>query len=107
MPPAIEAHIIVEELFCSGTVKHYDQPVGVVVASSYAIAREAADKVKIYYDPPRQKPLVTVRDVLKAGAKDRVKVQSEIKASKKGLCKLGKIGHFVRETLVFNIYQCF
>lgn len=85
MPPAIEANIVVEELFCSGTVKYYDQPVGVVVASSYAIARKAVDKVKIYFDPPKQKPLVTVRDVLKAGATNRVNVLDEIKASKTGL----------------------
>lgn len=85
MPPAIKDHIIVEELFCSGTVKHYDQPVGLVVAKSYAIARQAVDKVKIYFDQPRQKPLVTIRNVLKANATDRVKVQSVIKASKTGL----------------------
>lgn len=75
---------VVEELFCSGTVRYYHQPVGIVVATSQLIAQEAASKVKIFYTTPKNKPLLTIQDVLTAKATDRITVLTTVTATSKG-----------------------
>ena len=59
-----------EELLCSGTIGYAGQPIGVIVAESFSIAQNAADKVVVNYtktglpllDP---KPPVLVRTLFK------------------------------------------
>lgn len=73
-----------EELFCSGVVKNFSQPVGVIVAESQALADKASEMVEITYDESKDKPLLNVRDVLSASATDRIKDDQEVKPTKKG-----------------------
>lgn len=75
---------VAEELFCSETVKFYSQPIGIIVASSNALALEAASKVKVYYRLPKDKPLLNIQDVLKANAKERITHLTTVVPSKKG-----------------------
>lgn len=75
---------VVEHLFCTGTVLFFHQPVGIVVANDEFLAIEAAKKVKIYYSTPPQKPLLSIKDVLKAKANDRITDQTTVVASRTG-----------------------
>lgn len=74
-----------EELFCDGTVKYYSQPVGVIVATSQELADKACELVEVTYDHSTDKPLLTVREILSAGAKDRIVAEQEIKPTSKGI----------------------
>ncbi|XP_069360142.1 uncharacterized protein [Maniola hyperantus] len=49
-----------EELFCNGTVKYYDQPIGVIVAECESIARKAAELVHVEYANVR-KPIIDIK----------------------------------------------
>lgn len=82
--PASGGLMVPEELFCSGTVKYYHQPIGIVVANNQTLAWQAAERVKVYYSAPSVQPLVTIKDVLEANAKDRITHQTTVVASKKG-----------------------
>lgn len=73
-----------EEIFCSGTVLYYSQPIGVIVAKSQNIANEAAEIVEVTYDISNIDPLLTVRDVLKANAKDRITHEQTVNPKHKG-----------------------
>ena len=53
-----------EELFCSGKVVYSGQPVGLILASSSDLAREAAGKVKITYKN-HTKPVLTIQEGMK------------------------------------------
>lgn len=95
MAPVIPAVSIKEELFCSGKVQYYDQPVGIVVANNHQVALEAAKKVSIYYSPPLDKPLLTVPEVLNAAdAKERIEPKTTVKATKKGKIPLRRLNKF-------------
>lgn len=83
--PIVDNYPVVEELFCSGTVQYYDQPIGIVVATSNLIARQGASKVKVYYSSPKGKPLLTVQQVLQAKATHKITHQSTISPTRKGL----------------------
>lgn len=76
--------IIPEEIFCSGLVQYYYQPVGMVVAVSQEIAITAASLVKITYKSGSEQPLFTIRQILKAGDKKRLQFEGEVKANTKG-----------------------
>lgn len=82
--PAIAGYVVVEELFCSGTVKYYHQPIGIIVANDQMLAVQAASKVKVFYTAAEKKPVLTIQEVLNANAKDRIKEQTTIVASGKG-----------------------
>lgn len=73
-----------EEVFCSGTVKYFFQPVGIVVAKSQKVAEEAAELVQVSYKESTKKPLLTVRDILAADAQDKIVKDTEVKAKSKG-----------------------
>lgn len=77
--------IVVEELFCSGLIKYYHQPIGIVVANNHKVALEAATRVQVYYTNPTEKPLFNIADVLAAGATDRITVQTSVTATDKGI----------------------
>lgn len=49
-----------EEIFCSGKVKYYNQPIGIVVAESEYIAEKAAKMVKVTYSNV-EKPVLDVK----------------------------------------------
>lgn len=73
-----------EELFCSGVVKYYFQPIGIVVATSQLVAEKAADAVAVSYVEGKRKPLVTVREILKAKATDKIINEGQTDATSKG-----------------------
>jgi xanthine dehydrogenase molybdopterin-binding subunit B len=39
-----------EEIFCSSEVKFYNQPVGIILAKTNELAKNAADLVKVLYE---------------------------------------------------------
>lgn len=82
IPPGL--HIVTEEVFCSGTVRHYFQPLGIIVAKSQELAEQAADLVKVTYNPSTKKPFLTIREILAANASDRIFEEASIKATSKG-----------------------
>ncbi|XP_026467610.1 indole-3-acetaldehyde oxidase-like [Ctenocephalides felis] len=53
-----------EELFCSGLVKYYGQPVGILVAENQTLAERAAQLVHIQYSNDNKPFYVDARDVL-------------------------------------------
>lgn len=62
-----------EELFTSGLVRYYDQPLGMIVAESSDVANRAAVKVKVIYSNPSQtKIMATMEDVLASREPDRI-----------------------------------
>uniref|UniRef100_A0A0K8W367 Xanthine dehydrogenase n=1 Tax=Bactrocera latifrons TaxID=174628 RepID=A0A0K8W367_BACLA len=61
-----------EELFVSGAIKFYHQPIGVIVAESNATANMAAELVKITYDGVGSEVFPTLHDVLKSSRSDRI-----------------------------------
>lgn len=63
---------------------YYSQPIGVIVAKSQKIADKAAEMVEITYEMSKIKPLLTVRDILKANAKDRIIHERTITPKRKG-----------------------
>jgi xanthine dehydrogenase/oxidase len=88
-----------EEIFCSGRVLYYEQPVGILVGNSTEILRGASDLVEITYDPPTVAPLLSVRQILAAGRTDRIQEIRTINPSRKG----DDIQHVV--TGSFDIYH--
>lgn len=65
---------VAEEIFCSGVVKYYDQPLGVVVALTGDIAKRAATKVKVIYsNRPNSRIFPTMTHVFVGQAKERIK----------------------------------
>lgn len=75
-----------EEIFCSGRVQYYFQPVGVVVAKTHETALAAADLVEITYKNADTKPLLTVRDIIRANAKDKIVHEQTVTPTRKGFC---------------------
>lgn len=76
--------MVEEELFCSGRVQFYAQPVGIIVATSFELAERAADLVRVTASAPKTKGLLTIQDVLKANATSRIQSQSTFPAKRKG-----------------------
>lgn len=73
-----------EEIFCSGIVKHFFQPVGLIVADSQELAEKAADMVQVNYQEGKQKPLLTIRDIIAAKSKDKIFQDGKIERKTKG-----------------------
>lgn len=61
-----------EEIFCSGTIRYYFQPIGVIVAKSEESAQVAAELVHVSYETTNKPPLLTIRDILKANAQEKI-----------------------------------
>ncbi|XP_030746527.1 xanthine dehydrogenase-like isoform X2 [Sitophilus oryzae] len=98
---------IVEEVFCSGTVKYYSQPVGILVAVDHETATIAANLVKISVTAPKEAPYINIRDVLSRNATSRVNHKTsfipkgkgtDIKKVIKGETYVGGQYHFHMET---------
>ncbi|KAB0801417.1 hypothetical protein PPYR_05771 [Photinus pyralis] len=73
-----------EEIFCSGHVEYYHQPIGMIVANSQYIAEKAAELVNVTYKRSSEKPLLTIRDILSNNRSDRIKLDDELKATRLG-----------------------
>ncbi|XP_030374469.1 indole-3-acetaldehyde oxidase-like [Scaptodrosophila lebanonensis] len=68
-PKLKDAHFFKEEeqLFATGTIKFYHQPIGVILADSNALAQRAADLVQVSYEGGEQVELLpSLNDVLKS-----------------------------------------
>uniref|UniRef100_A0A6P4FPG3 Xanthine dehydrogenase-like n=1 Tax=Drosophila rhopaloa TaxID=1041015 RepID=A0A6P4FPG3_DRORH len=61
-----------EEVFGSGRVKYYDQPLGVVAALSHDVAVYAATLVKVTYAKDERRIYTTMNQVLAEGQTDRI-----------------------------------
>ncbi|KAF9416485.1 hypothetical protein HW555_006152 [Spodoptera exigua] len=53
-----------EEIFCEKQVKYFNQPLGVIVAETHALAEKAAKMVKVQYKNIR-KPVLDVKEAIK------------------------------------------
>lgn len=73
-----------EELLCSGKVLFCNQPVGIIIANSQDLAHQAAELVEVTYTPSNVKPLLTIRDIIKADAKHKIFVDGSINRKSKG-----------------------
>ncbi|XP_044734075.1 xanthine dehydrogenase-like [Chrysoperla carnea] len=97
------------EIFCEGEVKYNGQLVGLVIAETEQIARQAAKLVELEYEaPPSDRINVyTVRDALKIPNNPRIKVEvqkeptskgTDIKHVVKGTFDIGAQYHLTMET---------
>lgn len=82
MPKSFYPHN--EELFCSGIVQFYSQPIGVIVAENQELAESAAEMIQVVYEHNEIKPLLTVRDVLAVNATERIEQKYHINSIRKG-----------------------
>lgn len=83
-----------EEVFCSGRVQFYSQPVGIVVAVTRDIAEQAADLVKVSYNPPAKKPYLNIQDVLDANDTSRITQRNTKTPTRRGQ----DVKHVIKET---------
>ncbi|KAJ8719331.1 hypothetical protein PYW08_011506 [Mythimna loreyi] len=74
-------YAINEEVFCSGQVKYFNQPIGLIVADTQDTADKAANLVKVKY-ANIEKPVIDIK-IAKTDSK-RNTLYREIKASTKG-----------------------
>ncbi|XP_044766830.1 indole-3-acetaldehyde oxidase-like [Coccinella septempunctata] len=75
---------IVEKLFCDKIVEFNQQPLGLLVASDKDVLDDAAGLVEVEYTPPKESPLLSVREILAAKASDRLIKEKVQKPVKKG-----------------------
>lgn len=74
-----------EEVFCSGKVQYYHQPIGLIVAKSQEAALKAAELVQVKYEYSNEKPLITIRDVLAGNKMDRITEKYSTARKRKGI----------------------
>lgn len=102
-----------ETLFCNGTVEYYHQPIGIIVAETEEMALRAALMVKVVYTPGTKPPLLTVRDMIKAGAADKLvhvkdfprtkPIGTDVKHVIKGTFDIYHQYHFHMETQICTV----
>nr|QPF77598.1 aldehyde oxidase 1 [Galleria mellonella] len=97
-----------EEILCDKEVKFYGQPAGIIVAQRDKIANKAALLVKINYETVnKNKPLLTIEDVLESPEKDKrvtnnrtvepTDTGNDVKCTIYGNLKLGSQIHYTME----------
>ncbi|XP_002000301.2 aldehyde oxidase 4 isoform X1 [Drosophila mojavensis] len=67
----------VEEIFCSGRVLYYDQPLGVIAALTHDVAVYAATLVQVTYANDQVKIYTSMNAVLSAKVEDRLVICTE------------------------------
>ncbi|EDW38594.1 GL11937 [Drosophila persimilis] len=71
-----------EEIFATGEIKFYDQPVGIIVANTNALAQRAAGLVKLSYEGGAKEVLPTLKDVLnKVGASSSDRIEHRYRST--------------------------
>lgn len=86
-----------EEIICSGDVLYHGQPIGIILAETFALANYAASLVKVDYEVSKDPIYPTLKDVYESKAKERLFDQPEyyVKATEYGNNIKKKItGHF-------------
>ncbi|XP_061392390.1 uncharacterized protein LOC133327873 [Musca vetustissima] len=97
-----------EEIFCSESVRYYDQPLGMIVAFSSDIANRAACKVKVIYSKGADLIMPTLPDVFANNRMERIhniapskvkdiKLSEAADISGKGIFEIGLQYHFTME----------
>lgn len=97
-----------EEVLCSKTVKFFGQPVGIIVADREKIATDAAKLVHVKYTTTnKNKPLLTIDDVLASNEKDKrvrkdatvepTEIGNDVKTVVYGEVKMGTQYHYYME----------
>uniref|UniRef100_T1PJV0 Molybdopterin-binding domain of aldehyde dehydrogenase n=1 Tax=Musca domestica TaxID=7370 RepID=T1PJV0_MUSDO len=97
-----------EEIFCSQTVRYYDQPLGMIVALSSDIANRAASKVRVIYSKGSEVIMPTLPDVFANNCLERIhsispskiediKLSEAADISGKGIFEIGLQYHFTME----------
>nr|CAH7725832.1 unnamed protein product [Callosobruchus chinensis] len=84
MPRMMGSFPVQEELFCSGRVQYYYQPIGLIVADSHDTALQAAEMVKVEYTAPTATPFLNVRQVVEANARNRIRNNTNVVPRRKG-----------------------
>lgn len=77
-----------EEVFCSGTVQFYAQPIGIVVAETRELAEKAADLVRVTFTKPKAKSYLNILDVLADNVKERIITRNSKPPTRKGTDKI-------------------
>lgn len=110
--PTMGFFLIQEELFCSGRVQYYDQPIGIIVAQTHVLATKAAGLVEVTYSAPTQRPYLSIKDVLDANDTSRIHEATTIVAKNRGTdithvitgqLNLGTQYHFHMESQCCNV----
>ncbi|KAL0828977.1 hypothetical protein ABMA28_003866 [Loxostege sticticalis] len=107
-PPNVPLIFENEEFLCSGKVKYYGEPAGIIVADREKTANRAAKLVKIDYSSLNtNKPLLTITDVMKSPEKDQrtantsriepTEIGNDVKCVIYGKFNLGTQHHFYME----------
>ncbi|KAJ3639855.1 hypothetical protein Zmor_003190 [Zophobas morio] len=84
-----------EEIFCDGTVKFYDQPLGIIVGTNREVVNEASKLVEVTYVLPDTELLLTSRQILQQGRKDRIRYYKTLQPSRKG----NDVKHVIKGTV--------
>nr|QIJ45704.1 aldehyde oxidase [Glyphodes pyloalis] len=107
-PSNVPLVISKEEILCSSKVKYFGEPAGIIVADKEKTANKAAKLVKIIYSyENKEKPLLTVADVLKSSEKEQrvsnnriiepTETGNDVKCIIYGEYELGSQHHFYLE----------
>ncbi|XP_050309802.1 uncharacterized protein LOC126745822 isoform X2 [Anthonomus grandis grandis] len=68
----------IEEVFCSGEVRFFSQPIGLLVATTHEIAWQSRSLVKVTVTPPMNKPVLSVQQVVKNNMSQRITHRTSI-----------------------------
>lgn len=74
MPVGTLIFVATEEVLCSKKVRHYNQPLGIIVAETRSIAEKAAKMVKVKYVNVR-KPVLDIKDAKKDASRTKLLLQ--------------------------------
>ncbi|KAI5634816.1 molybdopterin-binding domain of aldehyde dehydrogenase domain-containing protein [Phthorimaea operculella] len=109
IPGGIESFVLYpadEEILCSGQVKCFNQPLGIIVADTKSIAETAAKLVTVKYNNVK-KPILDIKDASKIPDRNTLYFSADATAKGDSVSKVIKGGyavygqyHFSMETLV-------
>ncbi|KAK9891879.1 hypothetical protein WA026_017364 [Henosepilachna vigintioctopunctata] len=75
---------VVEKIFADGFIEYFHQPIGILVGSNRNVLEDAKNLIEVTYEAPKTKPLLYIRDILKANATDKLVKEEEVKHKKQG-----------------------